>query len=531
MAINTQETLEIGDNYYASGDYKNAFNSYTDAATKGNGDAAYKLGQMYEKGIYVKRDFKAAMQWYVIAAGKGHEKAKKRMKIIQDNPQPKDDEPKPTTLKKKKDKIINANVTVEKTNTEYNLYIENPDNKKKNLLLYILPIVAFLAGVVIPSPFFMGGKDKPKTEEIEISDIGDTINMPFLDGMYSGGIVKSTCAKNGYGWYESKSGAVYEGKWKDDRLEYGIKTSQASVYTGNFDEELNLDGFGIIEYTDEYINGKRSQGLADSEIITKYIGNWSNNYKHGIGRAIKKDGSMEFGVYKGGHYQKVAGQNYATGESVYGIDVSHFQEDIDWNNLALYCDDKGKVFYDSTENYDYMQPVLFVYIKATEGTAIKDEMYSMRSIEAEKHGIVKGAYHFLHLGSSIDAQIKNFFETATYTTGDLPPALDVELENEIAKYGVDTLRSMTLKWLREVEKKFGVCPVIYTREKIRNKYLNTADFEKYKFWIARYLREPESGDWQFWQMTEKGRVECYDGKIDIDVFKGSLDVFDGYLNN
>ena len=76
MSISIQDTLQIADNFFSAGDYKNAYNSYTDAAQKGSGEAAYKLGQMYEKGIYVKRDYKAAMQWYVIAAGKGNKEAK-----------------------------------------------------------------------------------------------------------------------------------------------------------------------------------------------------------------------------------------------------------------------------------------------------------------------------------------------------------------------------------------------------------------------------------------------------------------------
>lgn len=42
-------------------------------------------------------------------------------------------------------------------------------------------------------------------------------------------------------------------------------------------------------------------------------------------------------------------------------------------------------------------------------------------IEAEKHGVVKGAYHFLRLGSPVDTQLKKFLETVTFTHGDQPP--------------------------------------------------------------------------------------------------------------
>ena len=177
-----------------------------------------------------------------------------------------------------------------------------------------------------------------------------------------------------------------------------------------------------------------------------------------------------------------------------------------------------------------MQPVFFAYMKATEGATVKDDMFSVRMIEAERHGIVKGAYHFLHLGSSVDAQLKNFLETAVWTRGDLPPALDVEVESEIEKYGAETLQTMALEWLQTVEKKMGVRPVIYTRESIRNKYLNDSRFRNYQFWIARYSNKgPDNFDWQIWQQTDCGQMKGYKGNIDINLFRGDYDSFKRYL--
>ena len=177
-----------------------------------------------------------------------------------------------------------------------------------------------------------------------------------------------------------------------------------------------------------------------------------------------------------------------------------------------------------------MQPIFFVYLKATEGATIIDEMYSVRAIEAERHGIVKGAYHFLHLGSPIEDQLKIFFETVSWAQGDLPPALDVEVENEIQKYGIDVLQSMTLEWLQKVEKKLGVRPVIYTRESIRNKYFNDSRFKQYQFWIARYSeRGPDNFDWQIWQKTEQGQIKGHKGNVDINLFRGNYESLKKYI--
>lgn len=180
----------------------------------------------------------------------------------------------------------------------------------------------------------------------------------------------------------------------------------------------------------------------------------------------------------------------------------------------------------------YMQPVFFAYLKATEGATIKDETYSVRCVEAERHEIMKGAYHFMHLGSPVEEQIRNFVETVNWTKGDLPPALDIEVDAEIKEYGKGRLVEMALEWLEKIETTMNVRPIIYTRENIRNMYLSDERFRKYDFWIARYSdKGPNNFDWHFWQKTENGVLEGYDKQIDINLFKGDFASFSKYIKN
>lgn len=400
----------------------------------------------------------------------------------------------------------------------------------KRWIYILLPVITFIIGLIIPSPFFHHGLKGYITTSNEV--LVDTTNMVFPDGsVYEGSIVANTKEREGYGKLTMKDGTVFEGEWKQDKLPYGSKTSEASVYTGHFDSQLNLDGFGIIEYSEKYITGKRSQGIEEMNITKKYIGNWKKNNKQGLGRSIKCDETMEFGEYSEGIFQKVDGANYKVGGSVYGIDVSHHQVDINWDKMALYCDNNGNVYANKNADSPYMQPVFFCYMKATEGSTVKDKTYNVRMIEAQRHGIVRGAYHFLHIGTNIDEQIKNFLETATWTSGDMPPALDVELENEINEYGVAESQKYILEWLEKVEKKLGVRPIIYTREGIRNKYLNDVRFEKYDFWIARYSEnQPNNFDWLLWQRTDKGYMNGTKGQIDINLFKSNYSSFQKFLS-
>ena len=396
------------------------------------------------------------------------------------------------------------------------------------VLRYGLIPMAFLVGLVLPSPFFR--KEISALIESQAVESVDTTNMAVEGGLYSGAISKTNHKRNGYGRYETQDGSVYEGEWRDGKLRYGTRTTAASVYTGHFDAKLNNDGFGIISYSGSYIAEKSRQGLPDAEIIVTYIGNWRKNYKQGLGRAIKKDGSMDFGRYSEG-LLKTKKANYTIGENVYGIDVSHHQTNIDWDNLAFYCDEKGNVYNGKPKEKLHLQPVFFVYVKATEGASVKDEMYNVRMIEAERHGIAKGAYHFLRLGTPVEEQIKNFLETATWNLGDLPPALDVELEAEVKEYGIEKMQAMALEWLEKVEDKLGVRPIIYTSEGFRSKYFNNRKFDQYKFWVARYGKTPDNTNWQIWQKSQHGQMCGCEGDVDINLYHSDYKSFRLYLKS
>lgn len=402
----------------------------------------------------------------------------------------------------------------------------------KKILMYSLPVVTFIIGLMVPSPLYDRLRKDPVADEKQ--QLVEVTGMIMADGSrYDGSIIKGTKTRHGFGRLTTTDSTIYEGNWRNDELPYGQRTSLSSIYRGKFDKSLNNEGFGIIEYSDAFVNGKRMQGKADCDIVRKYIGNWHKNAKEGLGRSVKMDGSMEFGRYKNGIFQAVSDANYRVGGSVYGVDLSHYQSDVDWDNFALYCDKNGNVYNGKPEEKKYMQPVFFVYLKATEGATVKDDTYGVRATEAERHGILKGAYHFLHLGSPIEEQVKNFVETANWTPGDMPPALDIEVVAEIKEYGKEFLVEKTLQWLREIESTMNVRPIIYTRENIRNQYLNDERLKMYDFWIARYSEKgPDNFDWHLWQRTDKGVLEGYDaGRIDINLFKGNYISFMKYVNN
>ncbi len=191
------------------------------------------------------------------------------------------------------------------------------------------------------------------------------------------------------------------------------------------------------------------------------------------------------------------------GFAVHGIDASHHQVDIDWDTVAI-------------QNID------FAFIKATEGRDFKDNCFTHNWQELKRVKIRRGAYHFFHPNLSAKEQANNFINTVDMHFGDLPPVLDFEVTNNVAK--TEVLAQLQI-WLDLIENHYKIRPIIYTNQKLYFKYLLN-NFKDYPIWMARYNTiEPNmlsQREWSFWQYGNKGTVKGIEGFVDLNVFKGSL---------
>lgn len=196
--------------------------------------------------------------------------------------------------------------------------------------------------------------------------------------------------------------------------------------------------------------------------------------------------------------------------SIHGIDVSKHQGIISWQDVKQM--QVGNI------------RIGFAFIKATEGLGMMDDQFRRNWFQAEKAGMVKGAYHFFIASKSGKAQAENFLETVKLSPGDLPPVLDVEQTNGVS---VSQLQQRVADWLQLVEGKLHVKPIIYTNADFYKFYL--ADrFNNYPFWVAHYLapEKPRTDrNWHFWQHNESGHVSGISGHVDFNVFNGDSIAF------
>ncbi|MCM1111606.1 MAG: hypothetical protein NC336_10400 [Clostridium sp.] len=302
------------------------------------------------------------------------------------------------------------------------------------------------------------------------------------------------------------------GNWVDGKLPYGTITTPHLVYRGNI-RDNRPDGYGSCHYT----SGAR------------YYGMWKEGEESGLGRFDYADGKIDFGIWDNGRLIVPPGQDFTVGNRVYGLDISIHQPDVDWNDLALYCDSLGQYTEGKTP---YLQPVYFVILKSTEGTTIQDRLYDQRRAEAKAHGVYTGAYHFLTNMSPIETQIKNFIANTHLGPGDLPPILDIELPNKVMRRNRKKVIADAHRWLEAMEQHYGVRPILYTYNSFYLSYLKDAGFDDYELWIARYGVDqlPDINHWIIWQFTEKGDIQGINRTVDINRFKGSFRDFRNWVD-
>ncbi|MDP4240291.1 MAG: GH25 family lysozyme [Bacteroidota bacterium] len=186
-------------------------------------------------------------------------------------------------------------------------------------------------------------------------------------------------------------------------------------------------------------------------------------------------------------------------EKIWGIDISHYQEIVDWNKLRE-------------------QEPGFIFVKATEGSTFQDPKYTEYYKTIRKLDIPVGSYHFFTYKTSGKDQAKNFLSVVKYQHGDLPLVLDAEFAKTMPEKGI--VRKELQEFMTIVYNKTGIYPIIYCAYKYYNTYLRDCLPTDCKLWIVDYKSKPDC-NWTFWQTTEKYKVGGIKGYVDFNLFYGS----------
>ena len=226
-------------------------------------------------------------------------------------------------------------------------------------------------------------------------------------------------------------------------------------------------------------------------------------------------------LYKRAHHnaytQSLETISFPEGYNIHGIDVSHYQEDINWDNLRTLASEGDTINF------------TFAFMKATQGLWLEDPAFEGNWEDAHDHHISCGAYHYFLPDKDAKRQAENFINSVKLQTGDLPPVIDIEETRGKSKQEVvDGVKIMA----KILEDKYGTKPIIYSNISFIEDYLSD-DFADYYFWVAHYYQDDlnisEEIHWLFWQHNDLAMLFGYDQKVDVNVFNGNIMEFRSIL--
>jgi len=196
--------------------------------------------------------------------------------------------------------------------------------------------------------------------------------------------------------------------------------------------------------------------------------------------------------------------------TVKGVDISHYDGTIDW----------------ATAHGDGID---FAFAKATESTNFTDPTFATNWAGMKKAGVVRGAYHFFHADVDPTAQMTYFVQAIQAAgglePGDLPPAIDFEVTNNVAS---GTIEQNLLTAIDALAKATGMKPIVYTSPGFADGIMPAGTGSTSTLWVANWQVSCPTmptawASWSFWQSADNGTVAGISASsVDLDEFDGSL---------
>jgi lysozyme len=197
-----------------------------------------------------------------------------------------------------------------------------------------------------------------------------------------------------------------------------------------------------------------------------------------------------------------------------GLDVSHWQGDINWDEVPP----------------EYR----FVYMKSSESNWYKDNKF-IQNFDLSA-GRDRAPYHFWRMNGDPVGQAKFWRDVVGDRIGEWGPVVDLEDTNAIKG---SQCRVEVETFLDQVVEEFGGL-VIYSAAwwwdswilaPIANEYgLIVANYKTVYPWSQPYM--PKTGgwtDWLMWQHSSKGSVSGITGNVDLNLFNGENAAYNQYM--
>lgn len=193
------------------------------------------------------------------------------------------------------------------------------------------------------------------------------------------------------------------------------------------------------------------------------------------------------------------------GNGTFGIDVSKWNGNIDWNAVK----NSG---------------VSYVIIRcgfrgSTQGALIEDAMFRRNIEGAQAAGIQVGVYFYTQAVNEVEAVEEASMVLALVQKYRIsyPIFIDTEASGGRADRISRETRTAVCRAFCETIRNAGYTPGIYASKSWFNDSLNISSLSSYKIWLAQYATKPTyTGRYDLWQYSDKGTINGINGKVDVN---------------
>jgi lysozyme len=183
-----------------------------------------------------------------------------------------------------------------------------------------------------------------------------------------------------------------------------------------------------------------------------------------------------------------------------GVAISSAQGDIDWRKVRAGGAD-------------------FAYIKASEGTDVRDVRFAENWQNTLEAGVRRGATHDFSLCRLARDQATNFIATVPREANMLPAALNLEFDDSCtARPDRKLLLTEIALFIEMVEAHTGKAMIVYITKDFDEMYQMSSAIDR-SLWLRRTFLAPNYGShqWVIWQASNKRRIDGITGPVNWNV--------------
>lgn len=181
-----------------------------------------------------------------------------------------------------------------------------------------------------------------------------------------------------------------------------------------------------------------------------------------------------------------------------GIDVSHWQGDIDFNKVKA-------------------SGIDFVIIRAGYGVGHVDEFFKENYRKAKEAGLNIGAYWYSYASSVSEAvlEAKSLKDVIKGYKFNYPIYFDLEEKSQLSK-GSAFCNALIKAFLDEMEKD-RYFSGFYTSLSVLNNLISDNTKNRYSIWVAQWSKKCSyNGTYGIWQYSSDGSVNGIKGRVDMN---------------